>query len=148
MVKELVEIIKRDQGLDLPSKPKTLTEKDNPSLKPAIPVWAEVNSQGVPKIVQATIDTQLKVIHHLCCLTPGPGAQPQLLLKELKQLAHPEVCLVCMTDHGEEECPYEVCEGYPSTSEVTVIFPIPVTEDQRCPYGRATFIVIDEGFLE
>ncbi len=74
MVKELVEIIKRDQGLDPPSKPMTLTEKEDPSLKPAIPVWAEVNSQGVPKIVQAMIDTQLKAIHCLYHLTPGPGA--------------------------------------------------------------------------
>ena len=53
-----------------------------------------------------------------------------------------------MTDHGEEECLYEVCEGYPSTLEVTVIFPIPMTEDQRHPYSRATFTVIDEGYLD
>ncbi len=38
MVKELVEIITRDQGLDPPLKPKTLIEKEDPSLKPAIPV--------------------------------------------------------------------------------------------------------------
>ncbi len=66
----------------------------------------------------------------------------------MRQLSQPSDCLVCLIDHDGEECPYKQKQDYSSTSDVTIIFPIPMTQNQKKPFGKATFTVIDEGFFE